>query len=141
MPGREDIKIRRVTTLYDLLDDGIENGSDLAKIADLKRDSLEERPERLNSPPNDARSANSSPDGRRSWFGILLGLALSVAGASVALWPSSMMVWHHRIMYLPSVVEYVTASTARGYGIVVAIAGICIAVGFLVRLRAPLPRT
>jgi len=36
MPSREQLKIRKLTNLYDLLDDGIENGSDLPELARLQ---------------------------------------------------------------------------------------------------------
>jgi hypothetical protein len=138
MPKREEIKIRESTNLYDLLDDGIENGSDSPALAELRRaGSPPESPRRPSAPSSDI----PQPPARRSIGGALLGLSVAASGFAVAFWPREMIVWHARIRYLPSIAEHVSATTARGYGVIVAAAGALILAVSLVRMRVPRQRT
>lgn len=140
MSSREQLKIRKLTNLYDLLDDGIENGSDLPELARLQaEDGAGTATPSAPAPPRGDRPAEPVPS-RRSWGGVLLGAAFIAGGGAAALWPSELMVWHDRINYLPSFVEHVTRAGARGYGVAVTVGGLVVLVVSLLRLPGDVQR-
>jgi len=81
MPSREQLKIRKLTNLYDLLDDGMENGSDLAELARLQAEGeAATATPSAPAPPRVDHPAEPGP-ARRSWGGALLGAVLITGGA------------------------------------------------------------
>ena len=141
MPKRDEIKIRERTNLYDLLDDGIENGSDLETLVRLREEAASapsvQRPPEALPRPQPATPVRAG----RSWGGVLIGSLLLAAGGSLALYPQEMVVWHAAIRYVASSAEYVSPSMARVYGIVVASAGVLVLLVSLVRMRNHAART
>ena len=80
MPSREQLKIRKLTNLYDLLDDGIENGSDLPELARLQAEGeAAAATPSVPAPPRADRPAEPVPF-RRSWGGALLSAVLIAGG-------------------------------------------------------------
>ncbi|MFT3898120.1 MAG: hypothetical protein QM719_10585 [Thermomonas sp.] len=134
MPDKDEIRIRRTTNLYDLLDDGIANNSDIGELIHREDEVAKQRsgqamPECRSVPKSPAISRKA-----RSWFGIILGILVSIAGAETALHPVAMEVWHDRAKYLPSFWEYVDIERARGYGICVAIFGLLLLAYSLIKM-------
>ena len=114
--------IRRRTTVEDLLDDGIENTSDLGKVpldASLPSDpaALRKRSETL-ARVKAEHAAELSTTRRKSLsvFGVLLGLLIAAGGCILVIFPADMRVEHSRIRYLPTVSEHVTPARSRLYG-------------------------
>jgi len=143
MPRRDEIRIRQLTNLYDLLDDGVENGSDLPALAALKKhdgaNSIEEDGKK--KPEVRLVHHESGPIvSRRSWSGVLIGLALLLCGTAAILWPAEVWVWHDRIRYLPGFAELVTRMGAQFYGSVVVVSGFLILLLSLVPMRVSAPR-
>jgi hypothetical protein len=134
--------IRRQTTVEDLLDDGIENASDLAKVpldAPLPSDpaALRKRSETL-ARVKAEQAAELSTTRRKSFsvFGALLGLLIAAAGCSLVVFPADMRVEHSRIRYLPTVWEHVTPGRSRLYGSVGLAFGLVLVVYSLYRPRS-----
>jgi hypothetical protein len=114
--------IKRWTTVEDLLDDGIENASDLGKPPSdtpLSPDPepLHKRSETL-AGVRAERAAELSATRRKSLsvFGVVLGLLIVASGCFLAMFQPDMRVEHSRIKYLPTVWEHVTPARARLYG-------------------------
>ena len=128
--------IRRQTTADDLLDDGVENFSDLR--------STDAAPVESDAPPNPvhlqvrdqtlardraerAQLERTASKPALSVFGLVLGAIIALAGLALALHPVDMRVHHARARYLRSVVEHVTPATSRFYGISLVVCGLAIA--------------
>ena len=124
--------IRRQTTVEDLLDDGVENFSDLKAsdtavpeepdpdpvlIATNQQFRDQARREREQAMREAYRSAFSG-------LGIFLGLLMTISGAALVLLPVDTLVYHARVRYLRSVVERVTPARSVFYGASLAISGI-----------------
>jgi len=140
MSKRDEVKIRQRTNLYDLLDDGIENNSDLEALRKAREDAAAEpEPPAAHAGTDDApHPATASPStpagdrkaasatGRRHWAGALTG-ALSCAGG---LWllvaPATGLVFHDRIRYARPFVEQVSPLMSQVYGGVLLVAGIAL---------------
>jgi hypothetical protein len=134
--------IRRRTTVEDLLDDGIENASDLGKApvdAPLPPDPavLRKRSETL-ARVKAEHAAQLSATRRKSFsvFGVLLGLLIAAGGCALVIFPTDMQVEHSRIRYLPTVREHVTPARARLYGSVGLAFGLVLVVYSLYRPRS-----
>ena len=142
MPDEDEIRIRRATNLYDLLDDGIANNSDIRELV-KREDEIAAKPAATTSQghapqPGSASAPETLVQKARSWFGILLGSLVFTAGVAEAIHPTAMNVWH--FMYRTrSFVEYVDAGRARFYGSCVAIFGLALLAYSLIRM--PLPDT
>ena len=135
MSKRDEVRVRQNTTLYDLLDDGVENGSDVSALARLKAEHEQSSANEISNAHRASPQHFALTTSRRSWGGAVLGFAIFTGGTAVAIWPVEMLVWHDRIRYLPSFAEHVTQDGARGYGIVVALAGLVVTLFSLVRMR------
>lgn len=61
-----------------------------------------------------------------SYSGVFLGITLIICGAWLFLFPVDMLVEHHRLRYLPSVVEHVTPGTSQFYGVAGVILGLLV---------------
>ena len=140
-----DLKwIKRRTTVSDLLDDGIENNSDLQQL-----DSGDE----LAQPPNPAllrkrsetlalinaeHAATELAAYRKNFsiFGAALGAVIAIASAYVVISPVDMRVEHRRIRYLPTVWEHVTPARSRFYGSVGLVFGVFVVGYSLYRPRS-----
>lgn len=138
MPDRDEIRIRRSTNLYDLLDDGIANNSDIRELVrredataiEAKHATEDATPQ---SPQRRLLPQLPRIEQARSWFGILLGILVLVAGSEVALHPIAMLAWHMRRGLWWST-EYVSIDRARFYGICIATFGLLLLVYSLIRM-------
>ena len=116
--------IRRRTTIEDLLDDGVENGSaaiePLTKLpADPSVDlGIRQRRADTLAKVRAEHSAQLRALQRRNFsvFGIVLGALIAVAGVVLVVFPVDMWVEHSRIKHLPTVWEHVTPARSRLYG-------------------------
>jgi ferric-dicitrate binding protein FerR (iron transport regulator) len=139
MSKRDEVKIRQRTNLYDLLDDGIENNSDLEALRKAREDAAAEPESPVDRAGlDDASPFTASPSttanvrksastaGRRHWAGAVTG-ALSCAGG---LWllvaPATGLVFHDRIRYARPFVEQVSPLMSQVYGGVLLVAGIAL---------------
>ena len=130
MTSRDLRWLRRYTSADDLLDDGVENFSDLGRV-----DSAEERDvvDGAHAPSALARThvrvghltgAHTNTPARRSPLGLLLGGVMAMAGVALVVAAPDMPVEHVRLRYLPTIIEHVTPAVARFYGVVLFAAGI-----------------
>ena len=140
--------IRRNTTAEDLLDDGVENGSDLKSqresdgvdsVADdaLPHGAMEIRRRTLER--NRLEAVEQARIQRRksySLFGLLFGAALLVFGLVAMLHPAESDVLHVRIKYLPSFVEHVSKERSVFYGAVMFVFGAVLCWYSLLRPRS-----
>lgn len=139
MPGPDLRRLRRNTTADDLLDDGVENGSDRKGYAnnegrtDIASD-LAMAPKRERAKHADG-AGHAASAGSISVLGLGLGAVMLAAGAVLLAWPADMLVEHVRIRYLPSVIEHVTAATSRMYGAALVAAGLAVLAFALRRFR------
>ena len=130
MSNRDVRWLQRRTNITDLLDDGIENYSDLkpgasaAGAADAEGTTVAESPGATASPRSAASTpTTASPRPTVAWFGLLLGIAFVAAGVRLFLAPVDLMVYHQR-MKRPSFVEHVTPQRSRIYGTAAAVVGL-----------------
>src|SRR5690606_1934333 len=101
------------TNVADLLDDGIENNSDLTSFATPVESAhswtdappIHQSHEQQREPTTPARPMARESISRT---GILIGVVMVLGGILLVLLPVDMGVLHHRVMYLPSFVEHVT---------------------------------
>lgn len=140
--------IRRDTTAEDLLDDGIENASDLKS----KPESAGVDPLANGAPHHEAmeirrrtvernrlEAAEQARIQRRksySRFGFLFGAALLVFGLIAMLHPAESDVLHARIKYLPSFIEHVSEGRSVFYGAVMFVFGAVLCWYSLLRPRS-----
>ena len=123
--------IRRHTTVEDLLDDGVENFSDL-KASETAAPEPEPDPALIaaNQQFRDQARLEQEQAMREAYrsafsdLGIFLGLLMTVSGSTLALFPVDTLVYHARVRYLRSVVEHVTPARSVLYGASLAISGI-----------------
>jgi hypothetical protein len=126
-----------------LLDDGIENNSDLIG-ADFSRQPPEAQDPQA-SEIRDATIAKIRADEfiainqfRRksiSYFGVFLGLVLAISGIALIASPTDMRVEHARMKYLPTVTEHVTPVRSWLYGSALLAVGIALLAYSLKRPR------
>jgi hypothetical protein len=133
--------IRRRTTVEDLLDDGIENASDLGKLSSdttlpPASEAIHKRSETL-ARVKAERAAELGAARRTSFsaFGVLLGLLIAIGGCLLVMFPPDMRVEHSRIRYLSTVWEHVTPARSRLYGSVATAFGLVLVVYSLYRPR------
>jgi hypothetical protein len=129
--------IRRQTTADDLLDDGVENFSDLrgTDAAPLETETplnpthLQIRDQTLGRLRAE-RTQLERTTFRRAYsvFGLALGLAIALGGLVLTLYPVDMLVHHARARYLRSVAEHVTPATSRFYGISLIVCGLALVI-------------
>jgi hypothetical protein len=118
MSNRDVRWLQRRTNIADLLDDGIENYSDVRAGSVPSAES--ESGGSPVAPPIARPAVKQQPvDGPArlpmSWFGILIGLGMAASSAHLFLFPVDMMVYHQR-MKRPSFIEHVTPERSRIYG-------------------------
>ena len=116
--------IRRRTTIADLLDDGIENGSDVAGLSAAAEelpvpggeDALRKRDQTLAAIRAEQRAADATM-ARRSFspYGVFLGVLIAAGGTWLIARPVDMRVLHDRAKHLPFR-EHVTPARSRLYG-------------------------
>jgi len=130
MSNRDVRWLQRRTNIADLLDDGIENYSDLkpsasaAGAADAEGTAVAESPGATPAPRSAASTpTTASPRPTVSWLGLLLGIGLVAAGVRLFLASIDLMVYHQR-MKRPSFVEHVTPQRSRIYGTAAAVVGL-----------------
>ncbi len=129
MTSRDLRWLRRHTTADDLLDDGVENFSDLGRV-----DSADGREvadgAHAPSPPakthvrvDPVTGTHTSAAARRSPLGLLLGGVMAMGGVALVVAAPDMPVEHVRLRYLPTIIEHVTPAVARFYGVMLFAAG------------------
>jgi hypothetical protein len=138
MDKHELARMLRRTNTADLLDDGIENGSDLQSLARMKDDAVDavedapKVPGRVelptqSSPLRDlhAKAAPKQVQPREpiSYLGLVIGACLLVFGAVMFLYPQAVSIYHDRIKYRPFV-EHVTTTGSQVYAVIALVIGI-----------------
>jgi hypothetical protein len=136
--------IRRRTNVADLLDDGVENGSDI--VSDLpeadepptagEASALRRREETLAAVR--AEQAAIAAAARHRAFnpcGVAFGLLIAIGGAWLIASPVDMRVEHRRMMYLPTSWEHVTPARSRFYGTAGLVSGLLL-IGYSLRRPA-----
>ncbi|MBS0192952.1 MAG: hypothetical protein JSR34_01745 [Proteobacteria bacterium] len=138
----------RQTNVEDLLDDGIENGSDLkfmqhldaapesAKVpaASITGNDCEE-PRSHAQEPEPLPAAEPSQPSSPSWFGLSLGIVFVIGGLLLLIHPHAILIFHQRISRLPSFVEYISANDMLFYAIACMLLGLGLCVFSLYRSR------
>jgi hypothetical protein len=116
--------IRRRTNIADLLDDGIENGSDIGTLhADTgdepagaeEEAALRTRDETLAVVRAEQAAVEAATTRRRSPYGLFLGVLIAAAGTWLIASPVDMRVLHAHSRYA-SFLEHVTPARSRLYG-------------------------
>jgi len=136
MDKRELAKLLRRTNTADLLDDGIENGSDLKSFARTEDDAVEDVPKRprvemptQSSPLRDLHKKEAPeevpPKEPISYFGLFVGACFLVFGIVMFLYPQDASVYHDRIKYRPFV-EHVTTTGSQVYAVISLVIGIAL---------------
>ena len=136
--------LRLTTNVEDLLDDGIENNSDLVDGELLREPEGNPDPRALEiraatiarNRAEEALALNQFRRKNLSYLGILLALVLAISGIALILRPMEIRVEHARMKYLPTVTEHVTAARSRLYGSVLLVAGIVLLAYSLQRPRS-----
>jgi hypothetical protein len=139
MDKRELAKLLRRTNTADLLDDGIENGSDLKSFAKTEDDAVGvvddvpkarrgETPTQ-SSPLRDLHTKEAPkevpPREPVSYLGLFIGACLLVFGVVMYLYPRDVSVYHDRMRYRP-IVEHVTTTGSQVYAVIAMIIGIAL---------------
>ena len=129
--------IRRRTNVEDLLDDGVENGSDI-RAGLPEADAPPTHDEALAIGKRDrtlaavrAEQAEIASKARRralSPYGVALGLVIAAGGAWLIASPVDMRVVHARARRLPTFTEHVTPPRSRLYGAAGLISGLAVIV-------------
>ena len=141
MSDNRDVRwMHRRTNIADLLDDGVENYSDLkdAAAAPGQEDSDEECPParaKVVLPGATLPEKEASPTPRASRLGVLIGACLAIACALLYLHPAEVSVVQQGRGWRWSV-EHVTPERARIYGAIGVIVGIGLLAFSLYRPRA-----
>jgi hypothetical protein len=113
--------LRRNTNVEDLLDDGIENNSDLQSFTASDSHCDENRADvstqTLPPPdPNDWKGVDSRSKLPASYFGLVLGAAITLFGLLLLFFPVDMVVYHLRARALQPLLEHVTIARSQFYG-------------------------
>jgi len=139
--------IERNTTANDLLDDGVENFSDVRSMQGAAEETGKADPaavvaiQRTRDAAKAEALAEYERERRRAWspFGVALGLAMSAAGSLLIRHPADMLLYRYAMTYWSKMptrpfVEHVTASRSVFYGEVVV--GLAVVVFALFRPRS-----
>lgn len=139
MDKREIARLLRRTNTADLLDDGIENGSDLQSsakteddaagdVADVPKVQRGEMPTQ-SSPLRDLRTKEAPkevpPREPVSYFGLFIGTCFLVFGVVMFLHPQDVSLYHERTRYR-TMVEHVTATGSQVYAVIALVIGIAL---------------
>ena len=140
MDKRDLAKLLRRTNTADLLDDGIENGSDLkpfAKTEDDAADAVDDIPQvarrtempTQSSPLRDLHKKETPealpPKEPISYLGLFIGACFLVFGIMMFLNPQEVWVMHDRVRYR-TIVEHVTATGSQVYAVIALVIGIAL---------------
>jgi hypothetical protein len=136
MDKRELAKMLRRTNTADLLDDGIENGSDLQSFAKTEGDAVDDVPKvrrgetpTQSSPLRDLHvkelPEEAPPKEPVSYLGLFIGACFLVFGIVMFLHPQDESIYHDRIKYRPFV-EHVTVTGSQVYAVVALVIGIAL---------------
>jgi hypothetical protein len=117
--------LRQHTNVEDLLDDGIENNSDLKSFAKAPdpvsdHDAAEEGPLRQSnssSAHHEAERPLEGPQNKVSYFGAVIGASITIGGILLVLFPVDMFVFHDRTKYYRPFWEHVTHGRSEIYGV------------------------
>ena len=120
--------VRQHTNVEDLLDDGIENNSDVASFAEL--DDAGSSDASISQRAAQSSITTSRPDPLASapisFVGVILGSVLIVGGALLFFFPIDTFVYHQRAGRLPSFWEHVTRGGSEFYGVAGFLLGIAL---------------
>lgn len=140
MDKRELAKLLRRTNTADLLDDGIEKGSDLQSFAKTEDDTADAVDEVRQVPRRGELPTQSSPlrDLHKqeipevlppkepiSYFGLFIGACFLVFGVVMFLHPQDMSFYHERTRYR-TIVEHVTTTGSQVYAVIALVIGIAL---------------
>jgi len=139
MDKRELARMMRRTNTADLLDDGIENGSDLKSFAKSEDDAVEGVPKvpkasRVEMPTQSTplrdlykKKTPEAPPPKEpiSYLGLFIGACFMVFGVVMFLYPQDVSVYHDRIRYRP-IVEHVTTTGSLIYAVIAWVVGIAL---------------
>jgi hypothetical protein len=141
MDKRELARMLRRTNTADLLDDGIENGSDLKSFA--KTDDSLDNVDAIDDVPKVSKSGTPTqssplrdlpkekapeelPPGEPiSYLGLFIGACFLVFGVVMFLYPRDVSVYHDRIKYKPFV-EHVTSTGSQVYSVIAFVIGLAL---------------
>jgi len=137
MDKRELARLLRRTNTADLLDDGIENGSDLKSFEKTEDDVVDDLPQvprrgempTQSSPLRDLHK-KETPDAQIprapiSFFGVFVGACFLVFGVVRFLYPQDVSFYHERARYR-TIVEHVTAPGSQVYALIALAIGIAL---------------
>jgi len=136
MDKRELAKLLRRTNTADLLDDGIENGSDLKSFAKTEDDPVDDVPKvsqagaptqssPLRDLPKKAAPEQRAPGEPISYFGLSIGACFLVFGVVMFLFPQDVSFYHERTRYR-TIVEHVTTTGSLIYAVIALVVGIAL---------------
>ena len=126
---------RRFTNVEDLLDDGVENNSDLPKSRPDQDDhTATTDPESVHIQSQgleknrleDSATSKAINQKSRNIYGVMLGVIFSAIGLFAAINPTEMRVEHTRMKYLPTSFEYIDKLRGRIYGSTLFVFGIAV---------------
>lgn len=134
MDKRELSRMLRRTNTADLLDDGIENGSDLKSFAQIDEAEVVDAPKvsqvdmRTQSSPLRNLDTQETPRAVPakepiSYLGLFFGACFVVSGVLLFLFPQDRYVFHDRLKSR-SFVEHVTATGSQVYAVIALVVGI-----------------
>jgi hypothetical protein len=133
--------IRRRTNVEDLLDDGVENGSDLVAglpeaeepLTAEEEVALDKREQTLAAVRAEQAEVTATIRRRAfSPYGVAFGLLIAAGGAWLIANPVDMRVEHRRMRYLPTFREHVTPARSRFYGAAGLVSGLAL-IGYSLR--------
>jgi hypothetical protein len=133
--------LRQHTNVEDLLDDGIENNSDVGSFArsddelDRRVDGVTEANGIGSTPPLPAHPVPDEHPRKPSYFGMFLGVLTIAAGSLLCFHPVNALVYHQRSRSYFSSWEFVSPERSEFYGV----SGILIGLAILL-LAAYRPR-
>jgi hypothetical protein len=145
MDKRTFSRMVRRTNVDDLLDDGIDNGSDLKSFAQSDDDDMDNLPKEpqvdLPTQPRELRKQSMAKPRDAvpcrapvSYVGLLSGAFFLIAGVLLFLYPNDIHILHDRIRG-GSFVEHVTTTGSQAYAAMAVILGIAICAFSLYRPR------
>jgi hypothetical protein len=146
MDQRELRRKLRQSNIVDLLDDGIENGSDLRVPSRVDEDAqgpdagdankesfkrLEQSSGRRAAPPE----PREIPKASVNYAGLAIGTGFAVSGALIFPDARAINILHGSLRYRPAWIEHLTATESRVYALVAIVFGIALCAFSLYRPR------
>ena len=134
MDKRDLSRMLRRTNTADLLDDGIENGSDLKSFSQTEATEVVDAPKvsQVDLPTQSSPLRNLDaqatpravpPKESYSYLGLFFGTYFVVSGVLLFLFPQDASIYHDRMKSRPFV-EHVTATGSQVYAVIALVVGI-----------------